>query len=211
MPTVPRLYVLADRAALGTRSLLSAVRAMVGAGVDWIQVRAKEAPDGDLYRELEAVCAAIDRERVELWVNDRVDLAALLPVAGVHLGQQDLPPRAARRLLGPGQRIGLSTHDRSQLERAAADPAVDVVAFGPIFSTANKVDPDPTVGVEELGRVRRLTAKPLVAIGGITAGNLGRVAAAGADAVAVLGAACHGDVEANCARLLEALAGAATA
>jgi thiamine monophosphate synthase len=127
---------------------------------------------------------------------------------GLHLGQADLPPAAARPLVGSGAWIGLSTHDPAQLARAAADPEVDVVALGPIFPTANKERPDPPVGLEGLAQARAAIGKPLVAIGGIDRGNIAQVLAAGADAAAVLGAVCRGDVRRNCRELLAAAAAA---
>jgi len=132
-----------------------------------------------------------------------------VPAAGVHLGQRDLPPAAARRVVGPDCRIGLSTHDDEQLAAAAADPDVDLVAVGPVFPTASKASPDPVVGLGFVRRARAATSKPLVAIGGIDAGNLAQVLAAGADEVAVLSALCRGDLEDNLGRLLAAARDAA--
>ncbi len=135
----------------------------------------------------------------DLWLDDRADLAALLPVAGLHLGQADLPPAAARRCGagGAGTRArgsdGFPPTTRRSSPRADADPDVDVVAFGPVFPTTGKARPDPVVGLAGLRRARARTAKPLVAIGGIDAGNVAAVLAAGADAAAVLGAVCRGD------------------
>jgi thiamine-phosphate pyrophosphorylase len=146
---------------------------------------------------------------VTLWVDDRADLAALLPVGGLHLGQQDLSPGAARLLLPPRVLIGASTHDLAQLAAAAADPAVDVVAVGPVFATRGKADPDPVVGLELVREARALTDKPVVAIGGIDATRLGAVLAAGADAVAVLSAISPADVAGSCRRLLQAAAATA--
>jgi thiamine-phosphate pyrophosphorylase len=202
---VPRLYAIADRDALGDRHLPEAVAAMAAAGVRWIQVRAKGVSGAAAFGLVEACCRALEGTGVTLWVDDRVDLATLLPVGGVHLGQHDLPPAAARPLLPAATLIGASTHDLSQLAAAAADPAVDVVALGPIFATTSKQRPDPTVGVAMLRQARRLTDKPLLAIGGIGEGNLGEVLAAGADAVVVLSAACRDEVGASCRALLAAV------
>jgi thiamine-phosphate pyrophosphorylase len=138
-------------------------------------------------------------------VDDRADLAALFPVDGVHVGQRDLPPAAARQVVGADVRIGLSTHDEEQFAAADADPAVDVIAVGPVFPTTGKEDPDPVVGLPLVRWARERTRKPLVAIGGIDAGNVAEVLAAGADAAAVLGAICRGgvrEVRANCRRLM---------
>jgi thiamine-phosphate pyrophosphorylase len=139
-----------------------------------------------------------------LWIDDRADLAALFPVAGVHVGQTDLPPEAVRRVVGGGMWIGLSTHDEAQLAAADADPDVDVVAVGPVFPTAGKERPDPVVGLDFVRRARARTAKPLVAIGGIGAESVRAVLEAGADAAVVLGAVCRGDVGKNARCLLAA-------
>ena len=201
---VPRIYAIADAGALGAGGVPGAVAAMAGEGIGWIQLRAKGLPGDALFRLAEACCRAAEGSAARLWIDDRADLAALFPFAGLHLGQADLPPGAARRAIGERPWIGFSTHDDDQLAAAAADPAVDVVAVGPVFPTASKDRPDPVVGLDFVRRARAATAKPLVAIGGIDAGNLAEVLAAGADAVAVLSAVCRGDVAANSRRLLAA-------
>ncbi len=206
-PLPPPIYAIADRRALGERPLAAAVAEMAEAGVRWIQVRAKGLPDAELYRLVEACCRRLEGSGAALWVNDRPDVAALLPVAGVHVGQDDLPPWAARRAVGEEVWIGRSTHGAGQLAAADGDPEVDVVALGPIFPTRGKRRPDPVVGLEALARCRRRTRKPLVAIGGIDADNVAEVLAAGADSAAVLGAVCRGDVRRNCRRLLAAAGG----
>ena len=145
-------------------------------------------------------------------MDDRADLAALFPVAGLHVGQRDLPPAAARRVVGAGVRIGLSTHGEEQLAAADADPEVDVIAVGPVFPTTGKERPDPVVGLAFVRRARARTRKRLVAIGGIDAGNLAAVLAAGADAAVVLGAVCRGGrpgIRANCRRAARRPAGRA--
>lgn len=203
---VPAVYAIADAATLAPRSLADGVLAMADAGIHWIQLRAKHLPTATLCRELER-CLPRLPPAVRLWIDDRADVAALYPVAGVHVGQDDLPPAAARRVVGPAVWIGHSTHGEAQFVAADADPDVDVLAFGPVFPTVSKADPDPVVGLAELSRLRTLTRKPLVAIGGIDAANLAAVLAAGADAVAVIAAACRGDVAANCRALLAAARG----
>lgn len=202
----PRIYAIADAEALEATPLPAAVAEMAAAGVRWIQVRGKRLAGSEWYPALEGCCRALEGSGVELWVDDRADLAALFPgaVAGLHLGQADLPPGAARRVVGPGVRLGLSTHGEEQLAAAAADPEVDVVAVGPVFPTTGKDRPDPVVGLDFVRAARARTGKRLVAIGGIDAGNVAAVLAAGADAAAVLGAVCRGDVRANCRRLLAA-------
>ncbi len=203
----PAIYAIADAEALHPRPLPAAVAEMAEAGVRWIQVRAKRLAGRDWYPALSGCCRALEGSGVELWVDDRADLAALFPVVsihGLHLGQADLPPVAARRVVGGEVEIGLSTHDEQQLAAAAADPEVAVVAVGPVFPTTGKERPDPVVGLDFVRWARARTGKRLVAIGGIEAGNVAAVLAAGADAAAVLGAVCRGDVRANCRRLLAA-------
>lgn len=203
---VPRLYAIADAEALHPLSVEEGAQAMAEAGVRWIQVRAKRVTGAEWYRLMEAVCRRLEGSDAGIWVDDRVDLATLFPVLGVHLGVRDLAPADARRVVGEECRLGLSTHDRQQLEVAAGDPEVNLVAVGPVFPTTGKANPDPVVGLDFVRRARAATAKPLVAIGGIDAANLEAVLAAGADSAAVLGAACRGDVAANCRRLLAAAA-----
>jgi thiamine-phosphate pyrophosphorylase len=132
-------------------------------------------------RQIGALCRGADALFV---INDRADVARLLDAA-VHLGQEDLSPADARRVLGDGAFIGFSTHNESQL-RAAADEPADYLAIGPIFGTSSKLNPDPVVGIDELRRLRGLTDRPVVAIGGITRANARSVIDAGADSVAVI-------------------------
>ncbi len=203
----PRIYAIADAGALGPARLGPAVAEIARAGVRWIQVRAKAIADGELFRRVEECHRAAARADCQLWMDDRADLAALFPFRGLHLGQTDLPPAAARAVVGDGVWIGRSTHDPEQLRRADADPAVDVVAYGPVFPTRSKRSPERAVGLRGLRAARSLTRKPLVAIGGIDADNLGAVLDTGADSAAMIGAICHGDIGANCRRLLQAASG----
>ena len=205
---VPRLYAIADLDLLGERALPAAVAAMAEAGVGWIQLRAKGA-SGALALELAEACVrAVEGSGATLWIDDRVDVAAPLPVGGVHHGQTDLPPAAARPLLPASTLVGASTHDLAQLAAAAADEAVDVVAIGPVFPTTGKHAPDPVVGLDTVREARRRTDKPLVAIGGIDEHNLGALLEAGADSVAVRSAVCRSDVSTRCRTLLAAAAAA---
>ena len=120
-------------------------------------------------------------------INDRCDVALAVGADGVHLGQEDLPVAEARALMGPQRIIGISTHTLAQALEAEAQGA-DYLGFGPIFSTATKSNPEPVVGIERLREVRARVRLPIVAIGGINAGNIRMVADAGSDAPAVLSA-----------------------
>ncbi|HVT18605.1 MAG TPA: thiamine phosphate synthase [Thermoanaerobaculia bacterium] len=209
-PRPARIYAIADAAALAPASLPAAVAAMAGAGIEWIQLRAKSLPGRDLYGLAEACRRALAGSGSVLWIDDRADVAALLPGACLHLGQSDLPAAAAREVVGDAPWIGVSTHAAAELAAADSDPAVDVVAVGPIFPTSGKERPEPVVGLSLLRWARARTAKPLIAIGGIDAGNVAQVLAAGADSAAVLGAVYRGnagdigDIGENCRRLLAA-------
>jgi thiamine-phosphate pyrophosphorylase len=176
-------------------------------GVGWIQLRGKGLADDELLLQADRALAATAGTGARLWMNDRPDLARMAGCFGVHLGQDDLPPAVARAFLGPGVAIGSSTHDRRQIDAAIADPAVDVVAVGPVFATTGKAAPESVVGLELLRWARGRTQKPLVAVGGINAANAARVLGTGVDAVAVLGALCRGDLRANARRLLAVVDG----
>lgn len=205
----PRIYAIADQSTFGGERLAEVVATLAEAGVGWIQLRMKRASGAEAYRWTEASARRLEGSAAQLWVDDRADVASLLPVFGVHVGQEDLPPEAVRRAAGPDLRIGRSTHGEDQLRAADADRDVDVVALGPIFATRGKERPDPVVGLELLRRARAWTEKPLVAIGGIDAGNVARVLAAGADAAALIGAlggasSSLAEISANARRLLAA-------
>ena len=195
----PTLYAIADAEALAPVGLSDGVEAMVRAGVGWIQIRAKRMSDDRLSGELAEIERRLDRRRVLAWIDDRADLARLFGMA-LHLGQTDLPPRAARRVVGPRIPLGLSTHDLEQVRAADADPDVDLVAVGPVFETHSKDTPDPVVGLEMVRQARLLTSKPLVAIGGVDTRRLDSVLEAGADSGVVLGDLCRGDLGKNLGR-----------
>lgn len=181
---LPRVYPLTD-VELSGLSLVEQVSLLIDGGVSLVQLRAKQMPALHFYEQARLVAA---RGGLDLIVNDRVDVALSAGINGVHLGQDDLPPDAARRLLGPDAVIGYSTHSVEQAVAALALP-ISYVAIGPIFQTATKADTAPVLGLEGLRAVRRaIGAAPLVAIGGITAANACDVIEAGADSVAVISA-----------------------
>lgn len=167
------------------RSLEEQARLFLQAGIRFFQVRAKLLPVPVLLAELERILALAERHKAAVVVNDRVDLALAVQAAGVHLGQEDLPVEAARRLLGPGRIIGLSTHSASEF-LAAQDSPADYVALGPIFPTATKADAARPLGVRLIKEVVPHKKKPLVAVGGITLERAAAVWQAGADSVAVI-------------------------
>ena len=162
-----------------------AAEAMLEAGARILQFRHKSFFSRTAFEAASRISELCRRAGALFIVNDRADIAMLLD-AGLHLGQDDLAPADARRIMPAGSIIGFSTHNEAQLRAAAQEPA-DYLALGPIFGTASKANPDPTVGLEGLRKLRALTARPLVAIGGITRENAGAVLKAGADSVAVIG------------------------
>lgn len=188
--THSRIYPILDCETLRARgcSVTGAAEAMLDGGAEILQYRHKDFWSRDVFAEAERIATLCLAHGAMFIVNDRTDYAKMLG-AGVHLGQDDLPPRAARQLLGDGAVIGYSTHNAGQLRAAASEP-VDYVALGPIFGTLSKRNPDATVGVGNLKEWRSLVTQPLVAIGGITRENAGQLWDAGADMVAVIGDLC---------------------
>ena len=181
---LPRLYVILDAALLTIPETECACQ-LVDAGVRLLQYRHKAASPGELLESAKRLSAALVRQAVTFIVNDRPDVASLAGANGVHVGQEDLGVEDARAVVGPGKLVGISTHNRAQFEQATATSA-DYIAVGPIFSTFTKENPDPVVGTGFIRRVRPLTDKPIVAIGGITLERVADVVRAGADSVAVI-------------------------
>jgi thiamine-phosphate pyrophosphorylase len=185
--TLPKLYPIADKATLDARgmSVSEFAREMALAGVGVLQYRDKVGAPNEVLRAAAEIAAEFAARDCLLILNDRADLA-LLAGWGVHVGHEDMNPVDARRVMGAGRVIGVSTHHDAQVIAADASEA-DYVAVGPVFATSTKVDAEPVVGLEGVRRARALTRKPLVAIGGITRENARSVIDAGADSVAVIG------------------------
>jgi thiamine-phosphate pyrophosphorylase len=191
--TLPRLYPLTDAGRSGL-SHAERVARLVEGGASLVQLREKRLAPREFYREAAAALEVARARGVRLIINDRADIALALGADGVHLGQDDLAPEAARALLGGGAVVGCSTHSVEQAVEAARLP-VNYLAIGPVFGTSSKENPDPAVGLEGVRRVRAAVGRlPLVAIGGITRENARAVLEAGADSVAVIGDLLkHGD------------------
>lgn len=188
---LPRVYPITDVEISGI-SHAEQVVLLGDGGATLVQLREKKLPALDFYHNAKAALVVAAERGLRVIVNDRVDVALAVRAAGVHLGQDDIPPEAARNLLGDEAIIGYSTHNVAQAVAAAALP-VDYLALGPIFDTGTKTNPDPVVGLEGLRAVRQaIGAMPLVAIGGITEANVAVVIEAGADSVAVIGALLSG-------------------
>jgi thiamine-phosphate pyrophosphorylase len=184
--TLPRLYPILDTEMLancGVGVELAAAAFLEG-GAAILQFRHKNHWSREIFATAQAVARLCRESGAQFIVNDRADFARLLE-AGLHVGQDDLSPCDARKLMGPQGMIGYSTHNVSQLSAAIEEP-VDYVALGPVFATASKRNPDPVLGVEQVSRCRPLLSKPLVAIGGITRENALEVLRAGADSIALI-------------------------
>ena len=206
---LPRLYPILDRDVLAHRGLdlLEAARELVDAGCPLLQYRNKTDPAGVVFEQAERLREHLSPAVSRLILNDRVDLARLARFEGAHVGQSDLAPIDARRVLAPDQLLGRSTHSLEQFRAALAEP-VDYIAIGPIFVTSTKSDADPVVGLDLLRAARALTSKPIVAIGGITLANAPSVLGAGADSVAIIGAlfSSEASLTKNVRRFFRALA-----
>ena len=183
----PRVYPITDFRLSGL-SHAQQVERLIEGGATLVQLREKELSPSEFFYQAKSALALARKKGTRIIINDRADVAAALGADGVHLGQDDLPPEAARQLLGPAAIIGFSTHNLEQARKAATLP-IDYLAIGPIFKTGTKTKPDPVVGLEGIRTVRaavdRLT---LVAIGGITFETAREVLAAGADSVAIISA-----------------------
>jgi len=184
---LPRVYALTD-VQLSGLSHAEQLRLFALGGASLVQLREKQMPALEFYEQAKAAVAIAQSHEVQLIINDRLDVALSVGATGVHLGQDDLPPEAARRLLGAGAVVGFSTHSVDQAIAAIRLP-IDYLAIGPIFQTTTKSDTSPVLGLEGLQAVRRAIGDfPLVAIGGITHENARAAIEAGADSVAVISA-----------------------
>jgi thiamine-phosphate pyrophosphorylase len=181
---LPRLYVILD-ASLLKQSETECAAKLVAAGVRLLQYRNKEASARELLEKSRAIAELVCPLGATFFVNDRPDVAYLAGADGVHVGQHDLSPDAARMVVGKDKLVGISTHSLEQFSAVAATSA-DYIAVGPVFETRTKANPDPVVGAELVRRTRAMTDTPIVAIGGVTLERASDIIAAGADSVAVI-------------------------
>ena len=185
--TLPSLYPITD-VLLSGLSHAEQVTRLIAGGATLIQLREKNATPYDFYRDAADAIGIAHAHGVRLIINDRADIALALNADGVHLGQGDLPPEAARALLGSDAIIGYSTHNLAQAEMAARLP-INYLAIGPVYATATKQNAEQVVGLDGVRRTRAAIGDlPLVAIGGITLELAREVLAAGADSVASISA-----------------------
>lgn len=195
---LPRIYPITDRRLSGLSHHEQCAR-LISAGARLIQIREKDLKSDELFDDVKKCVAMGIEHGVKILINDRVDIAMACDADGVHLGQTDMRVADARKLLGSAKIIGISTHNEAELRDALTTDA-DYIAIGPVFGTTTKENPDPTLGIEGFGILRRMISdRPVVAIGGINAENYRDVLTAGADSVAVIGAlySPDGSIESN--------------
>lgn len=178
------IYLVTDDGCLQGRALLDCVREALEGGVTLVQYRAKTASSAEMYNEALQLKALCDSFNVPLIINDRLDIAMAVGAAGVHLGQDDLPCAAARKILGEDYIIGVSAHNPAEA-RAALQSGADYLGCGAVFGTATKADVKK-LGTEGLTAICREKGLPVVGIGGVTADNYREVRAAGADGAAIV-------------------------
>jgi len=186
---LPKLYPIIDKGMLDAHGLSGGevARELRGAGVRLIQYRDKVAEPSSILRDASVIWEVFAGSGCRLILNDHADLVGPTGFDGVHVGQGDLAPEDARRVVGAGRWVGVSTHNDEQV-RIANETSADYIAVGPVFATGTKLDADAVIGLDGVRRARMLTKKPVVAIGGITLANTRSVIAAGADSVAVISA-----------------------
>lgn len=178
------IYLVTDDGCLQGRALIDCVREALEGGVTLVQYRAKTASSAEMYAEALQLKALCDSFNVPLIINDRLDIAMAVGAAGVHLGQDDLPCTAARKLLGEDYIIGVSAHNPAEA-KAALQSGADYLGCGAVFGTATKADVKK-LGTEGLAAICKDKGLPVVGIGGVTADNYREVRAAGADGAAIV-------------------------
>ena len=186
MISIPKIYPITDTRLSGL-SHADQVKKLIDGGAEIIQLREKYLSPKDFYEDAKAALEIARAANVKIIINDRVDIALALKADGVHLGQNDLAADFARKILGENAIVGFSTHSVEQATEALKFP-VDYIAIGPVFATKTKENPERTVGVDGVKKVRETIGDfPLVAIGGVTLENCRAVFDAGADSIAVIG------------------------
>lgn len=178
------IYLVTDDGCLQGRALIDCVREALEGGVTLVQYRAKTASSAEMYAEALQLKALCDSFNVPLIINDRLDIAMAVGAAGVHLGQDDLPCAAARKILGEDYIIGVSAHNPAEA-KAALQSGADYLGCGAVFGTATKADVKK-LGTDGLAAICKAKGLPVVGIGGVTADNYREVRAAGADGTAIV-------------------------
>ena len=197
------LYLVTDRSLSLGRSNLEIIKAAVTGGVTVVQLREKEATTREVYEQGLKIRDFLREREIPLIINDRLDIALALDADGVHLGQDDMPVAAARKILGKEKLIGASVFTPAEA-RAAEAAGADYLGLSPIFVTSTKPELTVQIGIDGISPIRRAVRIPLVGIGSLNAGNAFRAMEAGLDGVAVVAAICsHHDPE-GAARAIKA-------
>ncbi len=200
---IPLIYPITDKQLARSSSHLGILKELVRGGAELVQIRDTCTPLRELFRDILGCAELADKKGVALIINDRCDLALSSGSTGVHLGQEDLPPDAARAILGNRKIIGLSAHTLGQVRKSAQFP-IQYIGFGPIYPTLTKRDAAPTVGLRRLRAACGISAFPVVAIGGIGRDQVREVLKAGAASAAVISALMQAkDIAREMSRFLE--------
>jgi thiamine-phosphate pyrophosphorylase len=186
-PSIWRLCLVTDRPLANGRALVDIVAAAARGGVTMVQLREKDASTRAFLEEARALKALLTPLRIPLIINDRVDIALAVDAEGVHVGQTDMPVEIVRKLVGPDKIVGLSITNAQQMARPDA-LLVDYLGIGPLYAQSTKADASTPLGVEGFRKLRAMTKKPVMAIGGLKPDNSAGVIAAGADGLAVVSA-----------------------
>jgi thiamine-phosphate pyrophosphorylase len=184
---LPPIYPITDKVLARSKTHLAIVRELVRGGARLVQIRDKVTPINALLHDLRQCVEFARMQGVTLIVNDRCDLVLCSDAMGVHLGQEDLPPEAARGVLGKTKILGFSTHTLAQVRKSAALP-LQYVGFGPVYGTSTKDHASPVTGLQRLAHACKASSVPVVAIGGIGFDQIRQVLDAGADSAAVISA-----------------------
>lgn len=184
---LPPIYPITDKQLARSSSHLRLLKELVRGGATLVQIRDKHTPPRELLQDLRRCCEFAHKAGITLLVNDRCDLVLSSGAAGVHLGQEDLPPESARAILGKGRMIGFSTHSLRQVRESLAMP-IQYIGFGPVYRTATKIRADREVGLRQLTQACTLSSVPVVAIGGIDRDRIRAVLEAGAASAAIIAA-----------------------
>lgn len=184
---LPPVYPITDKKLARRESHFSILKELVRGGAQLVQIRDKFTPMQELLHDLFRCVEFASRKSVTLIVNDRCDLALSCGAIGVHLGQEDLPPDAARAILGSKKLIGLSAHSLTQVRNARNMP-IQYIGFGPVYPTSTKKDAAREVGLRQLAAACRIATVPVVAIGGIELEHVREVLQTGARSAAVISA-----------------------
>lgn len=196
------IYLITDRALSGL-SHSQIVRQAITAGIRSVQLREKQMSKKEIHREALAIRALTEKNNTTFIINDYIDIALAVNADGVHLGQEDMPVKEARKIMGKNKIIGISTHSLMQALRAQ-EAGADYIGFGPIFRTSTK-DAGYPKGLKALEEIRKHIKIPIVAIGGVIPENASSVLAAGADAVAVMSAILRGNIRKNIEKVLSVI------